>query len=72
VTDVRPGDDAVVELERTARQLLDAGCADTELRLALEELVADRTNGESLEPACARLSVAIERATPAGPGDAQG
>jgi hypothetical protein len=47
------------ELERVARAIVEDGLASNELVLALDQLNADRTNGESLEDASERLRRAL-------------
>ena len=47
--------DEVERLERRAREGIAAGKVDDSVRLALDQLVADRTNGEPLDTAWHRL-----------------
>jgi hypothetical protein len=47
--------DEVQQLEQTARERLAAGDAGESVQLALDQLVADRTNGEPLDTAYRRL-----------------
>jgi hypothetical protein len=44
--------DEVERLEQRAREELAAGSAGTSVRLALDQLLADRANGEPLDTAC--------------------
>lgn len=52
--------DDIYELERAARELLQE-TGDDELRRALDQLVADRTDGESLRPSAERLADLLSR-----------
>jgi hypothetical protein len=47
--------DEVQELERIARERLASGDVGDSVQLALDQLVADRTNGEPLDTAYRRL-----------------
>jgi hypothetical protein len=49
-------------LERRARGAIAAGSAGTSVRLALEQLIADRTNGEPLDTAGRFLRDALSNA----------
>lgn len=49
------------ELERLAHQLIDDGAASRQLEIALEQLVADRTNGEPLDEPAADLRAALSK-----------
>lgn len=51
--------DAVAELEQAARALVDDGRATRDVQLALDQLVADRSNGEPLEVAIDRLRAVL-------------
>jgi len=54
--------DDAERLERRARDELAAGSADNSVRLALDQLIADRTNGEPLDTACCFLRDAFSHA----------
>jgi hypothetical protein len=53
---------AAERLEREAQQLVDDGRAQESLTLALDQLRADRANGEPLTSAVASLRAAIDDA----------
>lgn len=52
--------DEVERLERRARDRLSAGSAGESVQLALDQLIADRTNGEPLDTAYRRLSETLK------------
>lgn len=54
-----PGEFEPGELEQLARSIIDDGLATSELRLAVDQLVADRANGERLDDALHRLRRAL-------------
>lgn len=58
--DDRPTPDVVSELLDRARAAMAAQPGDTELRQAYDQLVADRTNGESTTSAAQRLLAALD------------
>jgi hypothetical protein len=66
-----PDDDvsAAERLEREAQQLVDDGRAQESLTLALDQLRADRANGEPLASAVARLRAATDDAHQNRTGD---
>ena len=49
-------------LEQRARDALAAGSAGESVQLALDQLIADRTNGEPLDTACRHLRDALDHA----------
>lgn len=62
-------------VEELARAIVDDGLATRELTQALDQLVADRTNGESLDPAADDLRAVLAQGDhqhrvwpPAAPG----
>lgn len=59
--DDRPTPDVVSELLDRARAAMAAQPGDAELRQAYDQLVADRTNGESTTSAAERLLAALDR-----------
>jgi hypothetical protein len=61
VADPLESDGEVLGLERRAQRLLDDGAGSRELALALDQLRADRTNGESLGSATDDLRRILER-----------
>jgi hypothetical protein len=61
---------AAERLEREAQQLVDDGRAQESLTLALDQLRADRANGEPLASAVASLRAAIDDAHHNSTGDA--
>jgi hypothetical protein len=54
--------DDAARLERRARDVLAAGSAGRSVQLALDQLIADRTNGEPLDTACRFLRDALSLA----------
>ena len=54
--------DEVERLERRARDGIAAGDVDETIQLALDQLVADRTNGEPLDTAWSRLRDTLDHA----------
>jgi hypothetical protein len=68
-----PPDDVVVaaRLEWEAQRLIDDGDASTELKMAIDQLRADRTNGEALGEATERLRKAIDRGRDLGQGGSE-
>jgi hypothetical protein len=63
-----PDVEVAERLEREAQRLLDSGTGDDSLVLAVDQLQADRANGEPLTAAIRQLREAIEkhRDMPAG------
>jgi hypothetical protein len=55
--------EVAARLEREAQRVLEQSAGTRELALALDELRADRTNGESLAPAIEHLRRVLERST---------
>jgi hypothetical protein len=61
--------EVAARLEREAQRVIDDGAGSSALKLAVDQLRADRTNGEKLDDAIDRLRRALDRAVPTGSGD---
>ena len=59
------------QLEQEARGLLEDGHGGDSLALAIDQLRADRTNGESLTASMERLRDVIDQERNSGPGGAR-
>ena len=71
-----PGDEAsdvehAQQLERAAQELLDGGGGGDQIVLALDQLRADRANGEPLASAVRGLGEAMDAATGSGPTESE-
>ena len=70
MSDDRATDVDVEQLEQEAQELLDGGHGEDSLVLAVDQLHADRTNGEPLETAIRSLRAALAEVR--GPGTGRG
>lgn len=64
MTEEHPSPEAVAAVVQRARDALAAGLGGTSLQSAVDQLVADRTNGETVDAAYGRVLDELDRAAP--------